>query len=308
MENDVSWQVLRRILQQWAGSSAELQEVRTLGGGSIYNTLLLTARDGLTAVLKLSSHRVNREVEREAHQLKTLGALGLPVPKVHEYHLATLDCPHSWLLLEYIDAMDLHEVRDAITPQEYQVVQEELADFCVLLHNTTARYYQRDGDAETPRFRSWPRFFHHIYDSIWRDVRTAKILPLEAKRQMGRLHEQLDELLEHHDRPRLIHGDFWSANILVRQHNHGHWHVAALLDPNLKFAHAESELAYLELFHTITPEFLKRYHKTHDSDDSYFKYRKDLYHVYDLLDHVHLFGNEYVKPFVATLDKLHHVL
>ncbi len=308
MENDVSWHVLRRILQQWAGSSAELDEVRSLGGGSIYNTLVLSARDGTTAVLKICSHRVNREVEREARQLDTLRKLGLPVPKVYGHHLATLDCPHSWLLIEHIDAMDLHEARDAISADEYRVVQEELADLCVQLHRSTAAQYHRAGDPDSPSFKSWPKFFHHVYDTIWQDVREAGILPARPRRQMERIHGKLDQLLAHDDRPRLVHGDFWSANVLVRRHHHGHWHVAALLDPNLKYAHAESELAYLELFQTITPHFIKRYHRHHQISRDYQLYRRDLYHAYDLLDHVHLFGSEYLKPLMTTLDKLDHVI
>ena len=45
-EGDISWQLLRRIVQDWAGSSAELAEVTHLDGGSISTTLLLTTNDG----------------------------------------------------------------------------------------------------------------------------------------------------------------------------------------------------------------------------------------------------------------------
>ena len=45
-EGDISWQVLRRIVQEWDGTSAELSEVTPLDGGSISTTLLLTTADG----------------------------------------------------------------------------------------------------------------------------------------------------------------------------------------------------------------------------------------------------------------------
>lgn len=76
------------------------------------------------------------------------------------------------------------------------------------------------------------------------------------------------------------------------------------MDPNLKFAHTESEIAYLELFHTITPAFMAQYEKSFPLTPEYHRYRKDLYQLYDLLDHIHLFGNEYIKPFQAALKKV----
>src|ERR1700722_10244519 len=38
-DSDISWQMLRRIVHDWMGSSAELAEVKPLTGGSIATTL-----------------------------------------------------------------------------------------------------------------------------------------------------------------------------------------------------------------------------------------------------------------------------
>ncbi len=40
-EGDISWQVLRRIVQEWGGTSAELSEVTHLDGGSISTTFTI---------------------------------------------------------------------------------------------------------------------------------------------------------------------------------------------------------------------------------------------------------------------------
>src|SRR3954470_11993240 len=77
-EGDISWQVLRRIVQDWAGTSAELSEVSHLDGGSISTTLLLKTRDDARAVLKLSPYRVDRSYEPEAHDLNLLRSIGIP--------------------------------------------------------------------------------------------------------------------------------------------------------------------------------------------------------------------------------------
>src|ERR1700684_4314226 len=84
-EGDISWTELRRIARSWAGDAAELTAVRPLLGGSINTVLLLTMKDGQTAVLKICAHRVNPAYAHEAFQLELLRTLGLPVPQVEAW-------------------------------------------------------------------------------------------------------------------------------------------------------------------------------------------------------------------------------
>jgi len=65
-EIDISWEVLRRIVRDWAGESVEPQQFEPLHGGCINTTLALKLNDGRKFVLKISPHRVDRAYEREA--------------------------------------------------------------------------------------------------------------------------------------------------------------------------------------------------------------------------------------------------
>jgi len=133
-ENDISWQVLRRIVHDWAGSSAELTEVKPLEGGCINTTLALMTAGGPRAVLKISPHRVNREFLREADQLAHLRRLGIPVPEVYFSHLADLENPHSYLLMEFVDGVDLNSARQHCTADEFDDLQRHLAELVLILH------------------------------------------------------------------------------------------------------------------------------------------------------------------------------
>src|SRR4051812_1227802 len=104
---DISWQVLRRIVHEWAGTSAELAEVKPLHGGCINTTLHLVCKDQSQAVLKISQHRVDRTYQAEAYQLNLLRELGLPVPQVYVCTVGTLDEPYSYLLMEFMPGVDL---------------------------------------------------------------------------------------------------------------------------------------------------------------------------------------------------------
>src|SRR5947208_5611648 len=132
-DGDISWPVLRRIVQEWAGTSAELAEVTPLDGGNISTTLLLTTNRGDKSVLKLSQHRVDRTYDREAYQLGLLRSLGLPVPQVFGWRIGTLDDPHSYLLMEFIDGVDLAHARKICDEAQFDELQRQLAQIVVTM-------------------------------------------------------------------------------------------------------------------------------------------------------------------------------
>jgi len=302
---DISWQVLRQIAQEWGGETAELAEVKPLDGGCISTTVALQLADGRKAVCKISAHRVDRSYVNEAHQLSLLAELGVPVPKVYATKLGSLEDPFSYILMEFVEGMNLQQARRATTTEEYDALQAELARLVLALHEQTGEKYCRAEVAPAaPRFDAWPSFYHHLFDPIFHDVVQTKTVPPKCRKQMAKIHERLDQLLQQDDVPRLVHWDIWSTNILVRPDSAGHWTIAALLDPNCKFAHIEAEIAYMSLFQTATPAFMKAYQERRRLSDEYHRLRKQVYQLYFLMNHVHLFGAGYLNPFVAAVERV----
>ncbi len=305
---DVSWQVLRRIVHEWTGTSAELEEVRPLEGGAIHQTVALTTRDGARAVLKLTAHRVDRSYQDEAYQLNLLRELGLPVPEVYLWRTGSLDDPFSFILMQFLEGMDLGEAKRRCTPDEFDHLQMHLAELTLAIHHRTAEHYGRvQADENAQQHERWPVFYRQIFDAIWRETEKSGVVPPRTRKQIARIHDRLDKLLAHDDVPRLVHWDLWATNILVHPDAHGRWSVSGILDPMCKFAHVETELAYLELFSTINPAFLRTYQQTRKLPADYHRVRKWVYQMYPLIDHVHLFGPEYVKPLLGVVDRLSEV-
>jgi fructosamine-3-kinase len=300
---DISWQELRRIVHEYKGAAAELDEVTPLPGGHINTTLCLKTHDGHKSVLKISPHRVDRSYEREAHQLELLRSRGVPVPQVYAAKTGTLDHPFSYIVLEFIEGVDLAEAKKRASPEAFDRLQERLADVVAAMHDCTRESYCRVSNAETKDFPAWPAFYREVYDAIWHEAERSPNIATKCRKQIGRVHERLERLIVHDDCPRLVHWDLWSSNLLVRCHGDGEWHVAALLDPNCKYAHAEAELAYMELFHTVTPAFTKAYHRRHKLDADYHRFRRPVYQLYPMINHLRLFGPEYAKPLAAAVEK-----
>jgi fructosamine-3-kinase len=303
-DSDISWPVLRRIVSQWAGTSAELAEVKPLDGGCISTTLALTLTDNTKAVLKISAHRVDHAYKREAHQLDMLRAAGMPTPKVHAARTGTLDDPFSYLLMEFVEGIDWAAARRAISPQEFNHLQEHLAELLRTLHATTHTCYCRPEPEASAEFEQWPRFYRVIFEPICREMDKSPLLCVKERKVIKRVWDKLDRLLSHNDQPRLVHWDLWSSNLLAKRDADGRWRVAAMLDPHCKFAHAEAELAYLELFNTVGPVFMKAYQRDKKLSEEYHRFRKPVYQVHSLLNHVRIFGEPYAKPLAAALEKV----
>jgi fructosamine-3-kinase len=302
-DSDISWQLLRQIVQDWAGTAAELAEVKQLEGGVINTTLCLTLADNSRAVLKISPHRVNRDYEREAHQLDLLRSLGVPTPQVYRLETGSLDDPHSLILMEFIEGINLSEARKSCSPEQFDALQHELADIVLKMHAQLSPVYCRVSVEGSQTFEKWTEFYRHIYDPIVKELEKNSELPPKMRKQVVKLHDKLDRLIVHDDVPRLVHWDIWGTNLLAKCDDAGNWKITAVLDPNCKYAHAEAELAYMDLFHTSTPAFNRAYQRTHRLDEAYHRVRKPIYQLYPLMNHVQLFGHEYIKPMTAALEK-----
>jgi len=303
-EVEVSWQALRQIVRDWTGTAAELEEVTPLAGGCINTTLFLLTKNNDRAVLKVTPHRVDRAYVDEAHQLALLREVGIPVPEIYACKTASLDSPFSYLLMEFVEGRDLAAAKAACSPEEFDQIQSHLAELVLLMHERRAQRYMRVTEAQPVQFDEWHECYRGIYDGIWKEVADSGLLPVKARKQVSRVHDRLDRLLGHDDGPRLAHWDLWATNILVRRDEDGRWRVAALLDPNCKYAHAEAEIAYLELFHTITPRFLRAYQERYKLMSEYHRVRKPVYQLYSLMNHLRLFGPEYTKSVLAAIERV----
>ena len=306
-EVDISWQSLRRIVQEWAGTTAELKEFVPLHGGQINTTLELHLSDGQRVVIKVSPHRVDKSYEREAYQLTMLRSFGIPVPDVYRWKIGSLDDPFSYILMEFVEGVDLGEAKKQCAPEEFDTLQAELAELVAAMHgNTNAKYMRVMEGGDT--YETWPAFYRSVYDSIWHEAEKDKHLPKACKKQIGKIHERLERFIAHGDQPRLVHWDIWNTNVLCSRNGDGRWHVKALLDPNCKFAHAEAEIAYMELFHTVTPAFMKAYQQHHRLPNEYHKFRKPIYQLYPMINHLNLFGESYLRPLTAAVERTNHLV
>lgn len=143
---------------------------------------------------------------------------------------------------------------------------------------------------------------HDSWVSFFRDCRlepqfrqAAHYFSAAQLKKVDRLLSHLDEWLLEPDHPSLLHGDLWSGNVIT-----GNDGKAWMIDPAVYVGHAEADLAMTELFGGFPRQFYEAYREVFTLQPGYER-RRDLYNLYQLLNHLNMFGSSYFSSVMRTI-------
>lgn len=258
-----------------------------LDGGMVGAVYRIDFTDRSPVVLKCGE----TPMDVEAAMLDYLATSApLPVPTVH--HAET-----DLLVMEYVAGDGQYDARAA----------RDAAEHLAALHEVSADAYGFDFETlsgpfgqPNPWTDSWIDFFReqrlcHFAEK----AREEGTLPGSTHRRVETLAERLEELLVEPDEPALLHGDFWTANVIVDDGA-----VAAVIDPAIYFGHHELELAYLDPAQSFDAELLDHYATVGEIDEEFFESRRDVYEVFHALENVRFFGQERLDRLHTALDRV----
>lgn len=280
-----SWDRLLGKIRSACPGLPDVLSATRLHGGMIHHVFELSlAGEPSRAVLKVSE-QPGDPFGREFRELDHLWSRRLlPCPRPWAAAPTDSDGP-AYLLMERIPGSHWGAV--AATPRENWDVERRLAELLLRLHSEVSGGFARFGD---PPRTSWLDVFGPMLEE---NLRLAEPrLPAEQAALAARQMRKMASLWALGDpaRPRLVHGDVWSGNVIVDRHEDG-WTVSGLVDPALHFADEEYELAYLECFETVGEPFLAVYRAASPERDGY-RVRRLFYWLNTMLVHVGLFGDE----------------
>ena len=258
-----------------------------LSGGCIAEVCRIDMPDGATLVAKRAAPGA---LELEGWMLTYLATnSSLPVPTVHH-------ASDRLLIMDYIAA------GDAIGG----AAEVHAAELLARLHGVTAPEFGLERETviatiaqPNPNTPDWIAFFrdHRLLYMARACLESGCI----AKAMMGRIENLallLDELLGEPGPPALIHGDMWAGNVLVADGR-----IVGFVDPAIYYADAEIELAFATLFATFGDAFFARYRELRPIRPGFFEVRRDIYNLWHLLNHVHLFGRSYLSGVERVLGR-----
>lgn len=275
-----------------AGYAPDTRSPRPAAGGSISRAWTLRTRDGVNLFLKTGPAEAADAFEAERDALAALAATAtLRVPRPLA---AGCTSDTAWLLLEFVD-LDGPRARAA----------PALGEGLARLHRVQWEQFgwQRDNvigrtpQANTP-CGDWAGF--------WRERRLRPMLRHAEADGHGALAERGQRLLERLETffrgydpvPSLLHGDLWSGN----------WGATpagepVIFDPATYYGDRETDLAMTELFGGFGRAFQASYRSAWPLDAGY-PVRRDLYNLYHVLNHLHLFGGAWLAQAETMLDRL----
>ena len=277
---------LRKTIEKIAG--AGITSIRTLSGGCFGDVCKVNLNNRESLVAKVGDTGSGLAIE--GLMLQYLADHSeLPVP-------AVLHSDDGLLLMTFIDGAGQMNTNAEI----------HAADLVASLHGVSAKSYGFDFDTvigglhqPNPQTGNWLEFFaaHRLIEMASQGVIAGR-LPGEMMKRIEAFAGKLDRWLVEPARPSLIHGDMWGGNVLA-----ANGAITGFIDPAIYFADPEIELAFTTLFSTFGDAFFSRYKEHRPIAPGFFEERRDLYNLYPLLVHVHLFGGSYVGSVDGILRK-----
>ena len=300
MEELIRADGLDRALITLFGPDTAVTDRQPVYGGDINRAYRLTLSGGQTVFMKSNDPGSQPMFQTEAQGLALLrrpGAIGVPRPRAlgTDGRLGI-----SFLLMEYLPSAP--KIPGYWETFGRQLAALHLADTAGLTADSSAPYgLSFDNYAGSTRQINTP---HEKWSDFYRDCRLVPLFRLvdsymdrRMRGQSERLMDHLDQYLPEPERPSLLHGDLWSGNALCGPDGR-----AWILDPAVYVGHREADLAMTELFGGFSPAFYAAYNDVYPIDSGY-RDRRELYDLYHLLNHLHLFGESYYYPVARILER-----
>jgi len=207
-----------------------------IGGGAFNNTFRLTTADGRRLILRVSpppAHPLLFHVEhhllRREHSLTPwLAGVSELLPRTLGADFTHTICQRDAVLSEFIKGDNWDATMPALTSVENDSLWRELAAILRRIHATPAPHFGWTSPAE-PHAR-WSDFILGNIRGLLADCRRLTVPDAEA-RAWAAVAERCASALDEITTPRVLHGDPWPKNVLIRRDPAGGApHIVALID------------------------------------------------------------------------------
>ena len=291
------------VLGAWLGERVACTTITKLSGGlvnSVYRLEFDAAPHAAVVKLHGSDHA---SFEREARGLRYLrDQTACPVPDVYAHDSSARLVPHAYLLLEHVEGRCLDGLE--LSETEQAQLDADLARVLADLHRHAGNGW---GPVDELSGRTWPELFTERLVGVRAYPALTDRLPPQWLERVDRLIEAAPDLLGDTASARLVHGDVWAGNTIVRRSDE-RWEIAALLDPDAQFADPEYELAYLDVFDARREVFFDTYLQHAELRPGY-RDRRLIYWLHTALLHVALFDNPFFVDFTGrTVERLEQLV
>ncbi len=282
-----------RITQEIVGLDPEdngkLEEVRSVGGGSINAAFKVTSSRSSYFLKVNSAARFPGMFEAEARGLRLMkesGEIGVPEP------FATgQEGDEAFILMEFLEG-----------GRAETAFWEDFGKQLARMHQHSSEGFGLDHDnyiGSLPQYnqtrKDWPTFFAEMrLEPQLKMARDSGKMDGSDQKAFTRLFERLEHIFPE-ESPALIHGDLWSGNYMVGPQGDPY-----IVDPAVYYGHREMDLGMSTLFGTFGDAFYRAYDQEYPLESGWEE-RLDVANLYPLMVHVNLFGGGFASEVRAIL-------
>ena len=295
---------LAQALVSLFGNSVAITQTDRLSGGDINKAYALTINTGDRIFMKANSKSNADFFTAEAAGLSAIASTKtIATPEI----LCTgtddgEDVGYSFLLLKFIKSAKARDDYWEVLGQELAALHK--ADTKVLWSDSIScdsfGFFQDNFIGARPQVNtpcpSWISFFRDNRLAPQFKAADSYFSP-EDRNKITKSLDNLDKFLMEPSKPSLLHGDLWNGNVMC-----GPLGKAILIDPAVYIGHAEADLAMTQLFGGFPQKFYDAYLESNPIEPGY-EDRRDLYNLYQLLNHLNLFGPTYLGPVLSIVDE-----
>lgn len=222
---------IQRMVDACFGANTRIGAITPLSGG-LFNVVYLIALPdhNLETVLRIAPHQATQRLRYETSIMRTEIAVyelirqqtSVPLPTIYQYNFKHDIIPHDYMFISKLQGIPLRDARTMLSATEIAALDRELGAYTAQIHaikGTDFGYF-----ASATRL-SWRSNFLQMLTNLLEDGQKAGVpLPYaEIKAAFDHCAVVLDEITE----PRLLHGDFWDANVFVQPNP---WRIEGIID------------------------------------------------------------------------------
>ena len=277
-----------QVLEPWLYQEGlgKITHSSPISGGSICDCFHITTESNKELFVKTHNAPPKGFFAAEATNLKAIaGTKTIYTPRVYHY-------ADNFLALEYLPP-----------GKQTEHYWKEFGRKLALMHQQKVPFFGFSEDnycGLTPQPNQCVENGHIFFveQRILHQAKLARensLLPEDTYLSLQKLCNKIPELIP--DQPAsLIHGDLWHGNTYCLRHS-----TPALIDPACYWGWAEAEIAMTHLFGSFPDMFYQTYREQFIFEPD-FNQRIPLYNLYHILNHLNLFGSNYL-PTVTEIIK-----
>jgi len=283
------WTTIAQEISRATGHPFDIQERRSIGGGSINQAYRISDGDR-DFFLKLNRAVQYGMFEAEALGLKDIAdSKTIRVPRPICWGTAA---GSAYIVMEYLP------LGNSSRESWYQMGQD-LAAMHRVISDRGFGWRKDNTIGDTPQKNPWTAdwvtfFIEHRLRYQFQLANRRGHFPRQDE-----LLSAVPSLLSGHDpAPSLVHGDLWSGNASVTADG-----TPVILDPATYYGDREVDIAMSELFGRFPQPFYEGYDAAYPLENGY-EVRKTLYNLYHIINHFNLFGGGYGSQANSMIDRL----